>query len=189
MFFDYLASDEINVLDGNLVSDDIMEIRYEHTDNLIEADSKTNVVIAAFTTAYARLKLYDVMDMLQERVLYCDTDSVIFVGKPGDPEPPLGPYLGELTDELKGEHITTFVSGGPKNYAYHTNTGKVGMKKRGMTLNYIAMETVNFDVIRELVYLHTIEKKKRKVVVDIPYKITGDTQTKDNCTTKRLPHC
>ena len=65
VFFDYLTSDEINVLDHNLVSGEFMEIRYEHTTNFIEADSKTNVMIAAFTTAYARLKLYDVIvDMM-----------------------------------------------------------------------------------------------------------------------------
>ena len=50
-YFDYLSSDEINVLDANLVSDDIIEIRYEYTDNFIEPNAKTNVVIAAFTTA------------------------------------------------------------------------------------------------------------------------------------------
>ena len=80
VFFDYLTSDEINVLDADLVSDDLIEIRYKYT----------NVVIAAFTTAYARLKLYEVLDMLQERVLYYDTDSVIFVSKPDEPDPPLG---------------------------------------------------------------------------------------------------
>ena len=185
VFFDYLSSDEINVLDANLVSDDIMEIRYEYTDNFMEADPKTNVVIAAFTTAYARLKLYDVLDMLQERALYCDTDSVIFISKPGDPEPPIGPYLGELTDELNGDHITTFVSGGPKNYAYCTNTGKVEMKIRGITLNCTARQTINLNVIQELVHLYAIEKESRQVTVDIPYRITRDTQTKD-IVTKRM---
>lgn len=33
--------------------------------NMIKTLLKTNVVIAAFTTAYARLKLYDVLDLLQ----------------------------------------------------------------------------------------------------------------------------
>ena len=101
-YFDYLTSDEINVLDVDLVSDETIEIRYEYTDSFIKPDAKTNVVVAAFTTAYARLKLYDVLDMLQERVLYYDTDSVIFVSKPGEPEPPTGSYLGQLTDELGG---------------------------------------------------------------------------------------
>ena len=105
VYFDYLTSDEINVLDVDLVSDETIEIRYEYTDSFIKPDAKTNVVVAAFTTAYARLKLYDVLDMLQERVLYYDTHSVIFMSKPGEPEPPTGPYLGQLTDELGGDYI------------------------------------------------------------------------------------
>ena len=72
--FDYLMSDEINMLDARFVSGEIIEIHYE---NFIAPNAKTNVVIAAFTTAYARLKLYGVLDMLQVRVLYYDTDSVI----------------------------------------------------------------------------------------------------------------
>ncbi|KAL1252656.1 hypothetical protein QQF64_017349 [Cirrhinus molitorella] len=42
-----------------------------------------NVFIGAFTTAHARLELYDLMDKLGERVLYTDTDSVIFVSRDG----------------------------------------------------------------------------------------------------------
>ena len=156
------------MLDASLVSDDIIEIRYEYTENFIEPNAKTNVVIAAFTTAYARLKLYEVLNTLQERVLYYDTDSVIFVSKPDEPEPPFGPYLGELTDELKGDYITTFVSGGPKNYSYRTNTNKVETKIRGITLNCTARQSV-----------------KGQVSVDIPFKITRNTQTK-NIETKRM---
>ena len=184
-YFDYLSSDEINVLDATLVSDDIIEIRYEYTDNFIEPNAKTNVVIAAFTTAYARLKLYEVLDKLQDRVLYYDTDSVIFVSKSDEPEPPLGNYLGELTDELKGDYITTFVSGGPKNYSYRTSANKVETKIRGITLNCTARQSVNFDVIRALVYLHAKCNVKGQVSVDIPFKITRNTQTK-NIETKRM---
>ena len=99
LFFDYLTSDEINVLDADLVSDDIVEIRHEYTDNFIQTDAKTNVVIAAFTTAHARLMLYEELDMLKERVLYYDTDSIIYLTKLGEPEPRLGNYIGEMTDE------------------------------------------------------------------------------------------
>ena len=59
-----------------------------------------NVFIGAMTTAHARLMLYDLLNKLQERVLYCDTDSVIFTSKEGDWVPPLGPYLGDLTDKI-----------------------------------------------------------------------------------------
>ena len=69
-FFDYLTSDEITVLDVELVSGEIIEIRYEYGENFNQPDPKTSVVNAAFTTAHERLQLYDELDMLQERVLY-----------------------------------------------------------------------------------------------------------------------
>ena len=47
----------------------------------------------------------------------------------------MGDYLGELTDELDDDDcITTFVSGGPKNYSYQTKNGKTVCKVRGFTL-------------------------------------------------------
>jgi hypothetical protein len=163
----------------------MVELHYEYNENFVEPDAKTNVVIAAFTTAYARLKLYEVLNQLQERVLYYDTDSVIFVSKPGEPEPPLGPYLGQLTNELKEGYITTFISGGPKNCCYKTSTGKVETKVRGITLNCSAQQKVNFDVIRSLVYLHDKCNVTGKVTVDIPLKITRNAKDK-NIETKRM---
>ena len=116
-FFDLLYSDEFEVCDVRIVNENMVEVQYRNTDEFASQNDKVNVVIAAFTTAYARLKLYDLLDLLQERALYYDTDSVIYVHKTGKPEPPLGNYLGELMDELNGDYITTFISGGPKNYA------------------------------------------------------------------------
>jgi hypothetical protein len=164
-YFDYLTSDEIKVLNARFVSDEMVELHYEYNENFVEPDAKTNVVIAAFTTAYARLKLYDVLDQLQERVSYYDTDSVIY----------------SVTDSV----ITTFVSGGPKNYCYKTSTGKVETKVRGITLNCSAQQKVNFDVIRSLVYLHAKCNVTGKVTVDIPLKITRNARDK-NIETKRM---
>ena len=113
------------------------------------------------------------------------TQTLIFVSKPDDPEPPLGPYLGELTNELKDGHITTFISGGPKNYCYKTSSNKIETKIRGITLNCTARQKVNFDVIRALVYLHAKCNITGQVTVDIPFKITRETKTK-NIKTKRM---
>ena len=55
-----------------------------HGEGFISRSHKTNVVIAAFTTAHARLKLYSVLESLQTRVLYFDTDSVTFKSEPTD---------------------------------------------------------------------------------------------------------
>ena len=129
VFFDYLTSDEITVLDANLV------IRYEYGDKFVQPDPKTNVVIAAhFTTAYAPLRQhYDELDMLQKRAMYYDTDSVIYLSQPGQHEPLLGNYIGDLTDEMRCEHMIVFAPGGSKNYCYKTNTGKTDVKVRGIT--------------------------------------------------------
>ena len=107
---------------ADFINDELMED---------QADGNTNAVIAAFTIAHARLKLYSGLKRLDRRVLYFDTDSVVFFNRDGEWEPPTGSYLGDLTDELDGSHITTFTSGGPKNYGYETRCGKTICKVRG----------------------------------------------------------
>ena len=185
-FFEFLYSSAFEVCDARLVNDDTVEVQFRNTEGFVEQNNKVNVVIAAFTTAYARLKLYDLLDLLQERVLYYDTDSVIYVHKPGKPDPPLGNYLGDLTDELNaGDYITSFVSGGPKNYAYRTKRGKTETKIRGITLDYTASGKLNHDVILDLVHLHGDCDTEEKVTVDIPFKITRDKKEK-TIVTKRM---
>lgn len=56
-YFDLLSSDKVNVTDANFINDELIEVHYENVDEFIEASGKTNVVIAAFTTAHARLRL------------------------------------------------------------------------------------------------------------------------------------
>ena len=185
-FFHFLDPTKYEVSDARLVNDETVEVHYKEKDEFAEQNDEVNIVIAAFTTAYARLKLYDLLDLLQERVLYYDTDSVIYVHEPGKPDPPLGDYLGDLTDELDaGDYITTFISGGPKNYAYITNNGKSETKIRGITLDYAATKKINLDVMRHLVHSHVNCHTEEKVTVDIPFKITRDKKEK-NIVTKRM---
>jgi hypothetical protein len=174
ILFNQLTSDEMIVLDAELVSDEVIEIRYEYGEKFVHPDPKTNVVIASFTTAYARLQLYEELEMLQERALYYDTDSVIYLTQPGQPEPRLGNYIGDLTDELNGDHITVFAAGGPKNFCYKIAGGKTEVKVRGITLDCTAQQKVNFNVICALVYL-----RGKCGTVDMPLKITRNPQTKE----------
>ena len=181
----YLDSDQYVVKDTQLVNDETVEIQYMEKEGFVEENKKVNIVIAAFTTAYARLKLYDLLDLLQERVLYYDTDSVVYVHEPGKPDPPLGDYLGDLTDELNGGYITTFMSGGPKNYGYVTNTGEAILKIRGISLTYDATLTLNIGTMRELVDSYVVDgARHEKVTINIPNKITRDKKEK-HIVTKR----
>ena len=184
-FFELLYKSEFEVCDARILNENMIEVQYRNVGEFAEQNNKVNVVIAAFTTAYARLKLYDLLDLLQERALYYDTDSVIYVHQPDKPDPPLGNYLGDLMDELNGDYITSFVSGGPKNYAYRTKKGKTDTKIRGITLDYAATGKINHDVIRELVHLYTDGDTETKVTVDIPFKITRDKKEK-NIVTKKM---
>lgn len=75
--------------------------------------TKTNIFISAFTTCQACLKLYESLEELGDRVLYYDTDSIIYTWKPSQAEIPLGDYLGDTTNELEDDvYITEFVLGG-----------------------------------------------------------------------------
>jgi hypothetical protein len=124
-------------------------------------------------TTGARLKLYTYLDALKERAIYCDTDSVIYIQKCGQPPTvTCGDKLGDITNELRSdEHIEEFVYGGPKNYAYKTSQNKTVCKVRGITLNYATARLINFDSIRDMILdadaadvitVHTERKIKRK---------------------------
>lgn len=118
------------------MSDTVALVQWCYADEDPAPASDVNVFIAAFTTAYRRLELYNLMDQLGPRVFYVDTDSVIFVSKDGDWTPKIGAYLGELTDELDdGDFISTFASMGPKSYSFRTAKNKVTLKAKGVTMH------------------------------------------------------
>ena len=135
-------------------------INYGKQTPFVEECPTSNVIIASFTTCWARLKLYQVLEQVNENVLYFDTDSVIFVEKKNEPQPvKTGDYLGELTNELKpGNHIVSFVSGGPKNYAYKESDGSQTCKVKGFTLNYENSHRINFSTIKDLVLVGSSQK-------------------------------
>lgn len=106
---------------------------------------------AAFITAYGRLILMDMAEKLQERVLYHDTDSIIFEYHPDKFNIPEGRYLGDWECETAGSPIVKFVSIGPKCYAYVTADGQVCCKVKGVTMNVHNDTKVNFEEMKALV--------------------------------------
>ena len=131
---------------------------------------KINVLIAAFTTAQARLKLYEALDTLQGRVLYFDTDRVIFKTRQGQEMLPLGRLLSEFTNETPGDSIVEFVSGGAKNYGYLTRTGKTECKARGFSLNFAAKQVLNYYTMKRNILLEVQEplEEARQLAITIP---------------------
>ena len=173
VFFSMMHDPKINVSDFYIADTNSIILKYNSTEQAMGVDTRTNIFLASFTTCWARLELYNVLDRLGDRVIYYDTDSIFLVSKPGFWEPPTSDWLGGLTDELDGEYIIEFVSGGPKNYSYRTNTGKTVCKVRGFTLNYANSGKINFDIMRDMVV-----SKENVDPVDVvnPSKICRDSR-------------
>ena len=166
-----LANDRSNELvDFHIINDDVITVDYRKTGGFEPESHITNEVMAAFTTCYARLELLKYLDFLGRQILYCDTDSVIFVTKHTPDNsvgysnyPNLGWRLGELTNELpSGVYIEEFISTGPKSYAYRLNTGQEVCKFKGITLNYRNSRKITFTAAKELL----LNETKTKITLD-----------------------
>jgi hypothetical protein len=111
---------------------------------------------------------------VKERALYADTDSVIYVERTGEVSLPLGNLLGDFTNELdEGDHITTFISGGAKNYSYRTLHGIECCKVRGFTLNHANSKAINFSTMKDMIQ----NDPNRIITTTNPSKIHRDKYT------------
>ena len=132
------------------MNEECVYVAYKHAIGYEKPSPNINVIIASYVTTHARLVLFDYLEKLDKRVLYYDTDSVIYMSLPGGYEPALGEHLGSMSDELNGEYITEYVPNGAKTYGYRTNAGRQVIKCKGFTLNNIASDQITFDVMREM---------------------------------------
>jgi len=158
----------------SFVSDSVALIQWSQPERDPCPTRDVNVFIGAFTTAYARLELYNLLDKLGDRVLYADTDSVIFVSKNGDWIPETGSYLGQLTSELAtGVGISIFVSSGPKSYGIAMTNGHTCLKAKGITLNPDNAQIVTLQSLIGLVCAY-VENGDTKVLEPQSSTITRD---------------
>ena len=113
-------------------------------------------------------------------MLYFDTDSVVFLTRPGEENPSLGDYLGDFKDELNdGDYIVEFASGGRKNYGYLTNNGKEECKVRGISLNSTGIRQLNYQVLQQNVcedVLQPLEHGARQTDVVKSYHIVRNVK-------------
>jgi hypothetical protein len=96
------------------------------------------------------------LEPLQERVLYFDSDSVIYtkLNSTSSEEKDLqvGNYLGDFTNELDpDDYITKFIASAPKSYGYITKLGKTNMKVKGFTLSFRNKNILNFEKMKDMI--------------------------------------
>ncbi|XP_056000351.1 uncharacterized protein LOC130048117 [Ostrea edulis] len=166
----------------------MMLINYQEKEEFLEDCPFGNVVLACFTTAYARLHLYETLEPLGDRVLYFDTDSIIYQHDESRFNPTIINSLGGWTDELSGDRIVKYMSGGPKNYAYETQGGKSTCKVKGLTLNCRVSRIVSLTTLEKMLkgeeeevhvrYPHFIQRTRHHDVRTIPlvkkYRVVYD---------------
>ena len=153
--------------DSNFIflSENAVNVSYKQIEETLGAPTHTNIAIASFSTAFARIRLHKALNLLGDRVLYMDTDSIIFVDTLNEETNKWNSKieasfcLGDFTDELgNNTYITEFVSTGPKSYSYKTNDEKKNCcKVKGFSLSQAT--SINFESIKQIV----LDDTKRKM--------------------------
>ena len=126
---------------------DMILVNYEERQEFIEECPFGNVVLAAFTTAHARLHLYQTLQPVDSRVLYFDTDSIIY-------------------QHVEGQFNPTIVNSLVKNYAFETEKGHSIQKIKGITLNYRASQIVTLEALEKMIH-----QEIQDLQVNYPHKI------------------
>ena len=127
----------------------------------------TSYAVSSYVTSWARLKLYDLIEQIEcereGRVLYVDTDSVIFIERESDPVIATGDFLGELTDELT-EKCTAGLFMGAKSYILRIGEGekmKDLIKCKGVMMTPTARRSLSLDAVANLI-------REQSGVINVP---------------------
>ena len=118
-----------------------------------KVNPKVNVWIASAVTAHARCILHNQMIKVgPERVIYCDTDSVVFLKARDDPVQYTGRGLGKWTNETdEGDEILEFMGLAPKCYYKSEKNNASGcMKAKGVRLTISNRARATPELIRKM---------------------------------------
>ena len=140
---------------------------------------------AIFTTANARVRLYDMLSWLHpSQIIYADTDSCYFIydktnalhKKPdnSDPTLPKSVKFGDGLGCWKFEGLMVeMVVGGAESYACKTPTGKVAMAMKGITLDVANSKIGDFEKVKRMVL------ERETIETEASYHFFWDRDTKE----------
>jgi hypothetical protein len=123
-----------------------------------------------FVPAYGRMMLYEQLEKLDERVLYHDTDSIVYIFDPRKYNIPESPVWGRWSVEdvdFKNGGIREFVGVGPKSYGIRADNGFNFIKVKGLSLKRAHEGMLNFDVMKGLI-MHFLETGDSSNSVSLP---------------------
>lgn len=162
-----------------LIDDDTLYVSYIEKEEAQTCLMTTNLGLAGFVTANARLRLYKELYKLDDRVIYCDTDSIIYEYRKDKYNVTEGDCLGEWEleedeDENEVKHpgnLQEIYALAPKTYGYKTITGLEKYKCKGITLSSGNKTHFTYDTLKELI------KGERKQIVTYSDDFIKDNKT------------
>lgn len=137
---------------------DSYKVEYMLQDGSARPNARSNVFLASKVTEWARCILHEkILTVGPERVLYCDTDSVIFLWPTSGIEL-TGIGLGQWTDETGGVSIDEFYALAPKFYITVTQQ-KHAVRAKGVILTSLNKAKLNPQELGQLLwgFLHDEE--------------------------------
>ena len=78
-FYKVILDDQIENIGLCFLNDNMVYASYEKKDEFVKVSYNANIFIACFTSSWARLRLYNMLEKLDKNVCYCDTDSVVYI--------------------------------------------------------------------------------------------------------------
>ena len=138
---------------------DFLEVRYSFL-GALRSPMNTHYYLGGSCTAQARLKLTSMLRRIgKDRALYCDTDSAIYVQRPGDEVIETGEALGQWSSELDdGVWGVQFMALAPKCYCLvYNEEGKVRekesalLKAKGVTMTVENHKVVHAASLRNII--------------------------------------
>ena len=179
-----LTDPKLETTRWDILNESCVELRFKESSEKAIAPEFISEITAVFTTANARVRLYDMISWIHpSQLIYCDTDSCYFLydktntlhKKPDNNDPTL-PKSVKFGDGLGCWKLETMIKemvvGGAKSYAYVDKKNKIARAMKGITLDVANSEIVSFDKVKDMVLKHgTIETEKR-------FQFVWDQETK-----------
>lgn len=143
------------------ISSGTWKVKYHLQSDFAKANPKYNIYLSSKVTEVARCQLHrQMLKIGSERILYCDTDSIIFYWpKAAEPLDKFG--LGQWVDELPGVVIKKLHALAPKFYHLELEDEETMLKSKGIQMTWanrqkITSKTLGKQLL-ELYYPRTAE--------------------------------
>jgi hypothetical protein len=157
---DYLAITTIPEYDNmtfRQMSAGRWRVKYSVPSDTLPPNKKYNIYLAAGVTAQARCYLHrQILKIGPERVLYCDTDSIIFLYHT-DGKELTGIGLGKWADEYPGDRISDFMATAPKCYMLKIDDDTV-VKAKGCVMSLQNQKKFNHEMVKSLLQNYCVQK-------------------------------